>query len=321
MRKAGVDAGCAYTKVVAFDNNNQLIQLARPSIIVRGKSATDLQGNKAPSYLCEGQQWSVLEHSSKAEPTTMDNYPYSNQNTVLIHHALKAAGIHNDQIQLSTSIPLEHYFSDMDGNKQRKRQSIQKQVTDLSGQTLPQIDHRVTVPEGLAGWIDMCYSFNGQKLPDVPNGPVGLVDVGGRTTDLVVVNGLSVEDDTINTLSHGFLNIFEHLNELINQRFPDTGKFAIHTLDQAMEHKTIEIESGKVVDISELVSQSLNNFTHQLMDDVNRVLGSGKDLLGVCYFGGGVEHLRDVIVKQPKTFIPDNPQFANARGSLKAFWI
>ena len=104
MRKVAIDAGCAYTKVVAFDSNHNLVQKSIPSIVVRGKSTTSLDGSKAPSYMCEGQQWSIIESSTKARETRNDAYPYSDMNTVLIHHALRSAGITTSDIQISTSI-------------------------------------------------------------------------------------------------------------------------------------------------------------------------------------------------------------------------
>ena len=268
MRKVAIEAGCAYTKVAAFDNNNQLIESCIPSILVRGKSATDMAGNKAPSYWCNGQQWSVLTESPKNEPTDLDDYPYTDQNTVLMHHALRMAGIHNDEIELATCIPMEQYYSDMDGNIARKKQSVSQTVTDINGNSLTSFNHKITIPECVSGWVDMCYRIGGEMNPNVPHGQVGLVDVGGRTTDLVIVQGKQVMDDTISTLPHGYLGIFKNLNELINQRYSDTGKFAINVLDNALNKKRIEIETGKVVDISDLVDQSINNFSRQLMNDV-----------------------------------------------------
>ena len=323
MRKVAIEAGCAYTKVAAFDNNNQLIESCIPSILVRGKSATDMAGNKAPSYWCNGQQWSVLTESPKNEPTDLDDYPYTDQNTVLMHHALRMAGINNDEIELATCIPMEQYYSDMDGNIARKKQSVSQTVTDINGNSLTSFNHKITIPECVSGWVDMCYRIGGEMNPNVPNGQVGLVDVGGRTTDLVIVQGKQVMDDTISTLPHGYLGIFKNLNELINQRYSDTGKFAINVLDNALNKKRIEIETGKVVDISDLVEQSINNFSRQLMNDVNRILGGQQQLSGTCFFGGGVENesMRKIILEQPKTMIPKKPQYSNSRGALKAFWL
>lgn len=322
MRKVSLDAGCAYAKVVAFDNNRNLIQTCVPSIIVRGKSTTRLDGSKAPSYLCEGQQWSIVESSTKAQDTRLDTYPYSDMNTVLIHHALREAGITNDEVQISTSIPLADYYLKNEASKKAKRNSIQTAVTLMDGTQLPRLDHQVTIPEGLAGWIDLNFDFQGNPVPDMPTGDVGLVDIGGRTTDIVVVKpGLEIVDESIRTLPHGYLDVFEKLNELINIKYPESGQFAINTLDIAMRNKRIEVATGRDVSIDSEVDQCIKIFTSELMDDVNRVLGNGKQLSGTCYFGGGVEHIRGHIQSLPKVMIPDDPQFSNARGNLKAFYL
>ena len=89
----------------------------------------------------------------------------------------------------------------------------------------------------------------------------------------------------------------------------------------ALRDKTIEIASGKVVSIENEVNQCINTFTDELLEDVNNVIGNGKQLSGTCYFGGGIEHIRDRVKSLPKVFIPDEPQFSNARGNLKAFYL
>ena len=321
MRKVGVDAGCAYIKVVAFDDNNQLIKSATPSISVPGKPIIDMEGIKSLSYMCDGQQWSINSNSSKYKDTRFPDYPYDQQNTVLMHHGIQLAGIENDEIQLATCIPLNDYYNDMELNKARKRDACQKVVSSNDGIKLPTIQHRLTVPEGLSGWIDMCFNFNGDKKSGMPTNDVGLIDIGGRTTDIAVVRGLDIYADTISTIPLGYLDVMANLNELINAKYKDSGKFALSDLERALQEKKIEIASGKIEDIGNLADQAISIFTDSLFREISGVIGNAGQLSGTCYFGGGVFHIQDIIKKQEKVFIPEDPQFCNAIGALKAFKI
>lgn len=320
MRKVAIDAGCAYIKVVAFDNQNRVIQHAIPSILVEGEPTIDLEGNTSPTYRCEGAIWTAIESAHNPYNTRTDEYPYEPVNTVLMHHALAMVGISNDEIQVATSIPLNDYYKrDMKANKARKVKTVSLPVQSFDYTPLATMEAKIVVPEGLAGWIDMCYDYAGQQLPGVPVGQVGLVDIGGRTTDICVVEGLNVYGDTVETVRRGYLDVFDDINQMINNKYPDTKKFPVNTLDKALKTKQLEIETGKIIDISDEVQLALNTFTNGIMRDVNRQLGGDRQLAGTCFFGGGVEHIKDVIKERPLTFIPEDPQFANARGAMKAY--
>lgn len=320
MRKIAIDAGCAYIKVAHYDDINQIRTFSIPAIVSDEKPMVDLQGNESPSYLCEGSQWSIIESSTRFENTRFPDYPYSSINSVLMHHGIHRAGIKNPDIQLATSVPLHDYYFDMSNTKGRKRESVQRTVASVCGRTLPQINHHMTLPEGLAGWIDLCYDKDGNKKPNLPTGEVGLVDIGGRTTDIAVVHSMNISKESIDTVKMGYLDVMDHLNDLLNRRF-SSGQIAISALDRALRTKTIEVESGREEDISQEVGQVIHAFADKTMHEINIILGNRGNLSGTCYFGGGVEHIRDIIMKQPKVFIPENPQFSNVIGCLKAFRV
>lgn len=318
MRKIAIDAGCAYIKVAMFDDMNRVVTHSIPSIVSDEKPLVGLDGSESASYLCEGRQWSINPLSTRACDTRFPEYPYSSLNTVLMHHGLLKSGVRDPEIQLSTCIPLDDYYSDNRTARDRKRAAVQRQVTSVLGDSLPRISHRLTLPEGLAGWIDMCFDRDGKPKPGLPTGEIGLVDIGGRTTDLAVVQGTTnIYRDTIRTLDFGYLRVFGQLNELLASQF-GSGKFSPAVLDNALRTRQIEVESGHIEDIGKLVDQVIHAFADGLMHEINTIMGNRGQLSGTCYFGGGVEHIRDVIGK-PKVFIPKNPQYSNVIGCLKAF--
>ena len=130
---------------------------------------------------------------------------------------------------------------------------------------------------------------------------------------------MNISTESIDTVPLGYLDVMDQLNEELNIRFSDSGRFAISALDKALHTRQIEIQSGRVEDISEEVEKVLHAFADRTLQEINRILGNRGQLSGTCYFGGGVEHIRDIIKQQPKVFIPEQPQFSNVIGCLKAF--
>ena len=319
MRKIGADIGRSFVKVAYFDNNNQLIKRSVRSIAGTKGGTIDLHGNRSPGYYCEGQEWHIVESSADARDTTFSDYPYDSVNTVLLHHAIKSAGIKNDEIELSACIPLNDYYSARLENLARKKHAMTLPVFSVDMKPLAKIEHARTLPEALSGWIDVCFNFDGTPNGRMPSGDAGLVDIGGGTTDICVTNGLNIYSDSIATIPRGYLDVFKNLNKLINTKYPNSGKFPISVLDDALSSKQLEVEANRTVDISNEVKQALKMFSDETLRDVNRILGGDRNLMGTCFLGGGVYHIEKTIRAMPKIFIPDDPQFANAVGALKGF--
>ena len=321
MRKIGADVGCSFVKLAMFDNNNNLIKHAVRSVAVRGNGIKSLLGGQSVAYLCDGQEWHIVDSSPNAAPTDFDEYPYSNLNAVLLKHAIKDAGVLNDEISIAASLPLNDYFNNEEQSKEKKNRVIAKPVYCLNKDTPVLTTPGRIIPEAVAGFIDMFYGFDGKLKEGAPGGDVGLVDIGGRTTDLCVIRGLDVYTGTVTTLKRGYLNVCQDLNKLINVHYPATGEFSITDLDRALISRKMEIETGRVEDVDVLVQQAIAMFTEATLNDINRILGNHGQLSGTCFFGGGVKHMEQIIKQQKGVYIPADPQFCNAVGNLKSFRI
>ena len=73
-------------------------------------------------------------------------------------------------------------------------------------------------PEALSGWVDICIGADGEETEDTDR-PVGLVDIGGRTTDIAVaLPGFQIDPDFYRHFRYW---LFRHLREA--KRIPEQG--------------------------------------------------------------------------------------------------
>ena len=316
----GLDAGCAYIKIAYYDDSGAIVEKIIPALAKLGKSTVSMTQGTGVTYICDGEEWSINPDLNNTEDTRFPSYPYSGLNAVLSVHALLEAGFtDSDSLKVASGIPLNHYYDGADINQDKineKLKNFKRTLTRRGGGSLPSPDLKFIYPEALAGWVDICIGDNGEEIEEHAR-PVGLVDIGGRTTDIAVcLPGFQIDPDFTGTIDKGYLDVCEKLNEYLIREF-DTGSLSTSVLDASLRSKSIQLYRGQdAVDISEHVSNAVNYISNEILRDVERKL-KGEHLGGVCYFGGGAEHMRKRLQEKKNTFVPERPQFSNARGYLK----
>ena len=114
----------------------------------------------------------------------------------------------------------------------------------------------------------------------------------------------------------GCLDICEKLNEYLIAEY-QCGKIETVVLDHSLRSKKIKLFRNEELDISKHVQNAINYVCNEITRKGERLL-AGSSLAGTCYFGGGVEYMRENLEQGKNVFIPERPQFSNARGYLKA---
>ena len=318
----GLDAGCAYIKTAQFDGKGGIIEKSVLSLAKLGKSTIGMGSGTGITYLCDGEEWSINPDRMNSEDTRFPTYPYSILNTVLSYHALIEAGFTGkDKVHLSSGLPLDHFFdgADIDDNRisDKIQQFNRRSVEIRGGGDVPKARIENVYPEALSGWLDISLDNDGNDTEQQTR-PVGLVDIGGRTTDIaVVLPGFQIDPDFTSTINRGYLDVCGKLNEYLIREH-DCGTIETSVLDDALRTKEIQLVRGEMTDISEHCENAIGYVSGEIMREAERKLSRASHLVGTCYFGGGVEHMREQLSRGKSTFIPDRPQFSNARGYLKA---
>ena len=314
----GIDDGHAEIKLALPDGRMfKIASKARAGIAGVSAFGRVEEGQVDGGYETENQRFTVSEFVD-GEGTRFDEYPFSAINRVLIHHVLRLAGLGGRPVKIATGLPVSHYFQGSSPNYstiERKSKSIATAVVTTSGEATADIQASYVVPEGVAAWVDYSLGSDGSTANNVGR-PAAIVDIGGRTTDCVVVlPGWRVDHARSGTGNIGVLDLHESLRTRLCTQFA-INDIPTRTLEDAVKTGQVMMW-GKTISVAEHLSEAKKEIGEQILREVYRRIGRAADLEKVLFVGGGAtvfEHLKDSF---PNADAPEHPQFANARGMLK----
>ena len=322
MIHVGVDDGYRETKL-AWMENGTVRTLKIPSLLRAGAlGVSDLNGSLA-GYETEGETWTVGDFKD-GEETRFSGYPFSPLVRVLVHHGLVLAGFSGKDVTIGTGLPPRDAFLP-DGRKngeliERKIARFALPVRLRNGEEPARVQSHRVYTQGIGAVVD--FLFDGQTLRGL-SGPVGVVDVGGRTTDVAVVmageRGLAIDHARSGSENAGVMDILDDLSRGIRkkERIDD---ISLSALERALATGTIRLW-GRDRDVSELVAEARRRANERVGRIVSSRLGDGSDLETILFAGGGALALPDLMKRYPQAVTLPDPQFANARGFLKSLLV
>jgi plasmid segregation protein ParM len=316
----GLDDGYAYTKLVLPDGR----MFAIPSRARLGKANVtwiDSAEQRIFEYETEAQVFAVGEVDG--ESTEFDTYPFSGLNRAIVQHGLQQAGLEGHSVHAVSGLPVGSFYL-KDGSRReetltRKRTSLKQRVQPLDGRVSAGVAFHEVIPEALAAWYDhvIIESDDGVQLePERLHAPLAVVDIGGRTTDYVVVADQAVAHNSSGSLRCGMLDVKREVGEGIRARF-DLDVVRERTVEAAIQSGVVRL-FGKDQEVKELVQRAQRQLVERLHSETQRQLGRGAELERILFVGGGTlalaAHIQDWF---PNQAVAEHPAFANARGMLK----
>jgi plasmid segregation protein ParM len=222
-----------------------------------------------------------------------------------------------------SGLPVSSFYLKDGGQRleliERKRASLKQAVQPIDGRLPAAIAFHDVIPEALAAWYDHIISEanGGVQLEAERLGvPVAVIDIGGRTTDFVVVAEQAVRHDSSGSLRCGLLDLKRQVASAIRAKF-DLEELSERATDDAVRSGSVRL-FGKTHDVAELVRHARRELVERLHAETQRQLGRGAELERILFVGGGAvalaEDIRDWF---PNQTIAPHPAFANARGMLK----
>lgn len=331
VSQVGLDDGFAYTKVALADGRLVAVP-SRARMGVAGVTWIREETQRIFEYETEGSIYAV--GAVDGEPTQFDEYPGSALNRVIVQHALQQAGLAGRSIHVVSGLPVSSFYRD-DGQQRRqaiqtKRNSLRvpvepiftKNASQKSGQIRPlkiSIAFHDVIPEALAAWYDFVIVMTDEGVTldaDRVNAPIAIIDIGGRTTDYVVVQDQGIVHGSSGSLNRGMLNIKIRVASQIQAKF-DLNELGEQSIARAVETNRLRLH-GKDHDVSDLVAEAKRELVERLYAETRRKLGLGLELDRVLFVGGGSAALAgDIANWFPNQTIADHAAFANARGMLK----
>ncbi len=221
------------------------------------------------------------------------------------------------------SLPVGSFYH-RDGSRReaglaRKRDSLQLPVHPIDGRLPAAVAFHAVIPEALAAWYDQVITeADGgvQLAAERLQVPVAVVDIGGRTTDYVVVADQALPHAASGSLRCGLLEVQRAFTEVIRRRF-DLEVVSERAVAAAIDRGRVRL-FGQDHDIADLLKAAQRQLVEQLHAETQRLLGRGAELERILFVGGGAvalaAHIRDWF---PNQAVADHPAFANASGMLK----
>lgn len=320
--KVGIDDGASDTKIVVISPEGSVTQTSIPSRARAGVMGTTVIGEFGaaasvfPGYETEGTRYTVGDFRD-SETARFDDYPFSGMNRAIIAHALRCAGLGGMTLDIATGLPLSVFYrggSPDDVAIAAKKASLLKPVLALDGTDTFKVGANEVFPEGLAAFIDYAIDAKGNLRIDLESETVGIIDIGGRTTDMAVIARGAVDHARSGSENIGVLDLIEAMGLALAKELG--AAVPAYAIDKALRTRTITAW-GKKKDIGALIDDCAKNVLERIMREINRRMGSAVDIDRILLVGGGAKVFGPVASQYPHITIPEDPEFANARGFAK----
>lgn len=319
----GVDDGYAETKIV-LPSGRQFRMPSRAragehqNIILQGQQAATSFTYNTP----DGPY--VVGSITEADATAFDAYPTSPMNRVIVAHALRQAGVSgNERVSIATGLPVRRYYRRQKPAEeliQAKKQNLLKNdVESMDGVPLAQVVAHEVVAEGVAAWIDYVMVRTPEGELDIHHERarqrVGVIDIGGRTTDIAVVYDWEMDAARSSTIDIGMIAIRDAVKGSVEDQYD--ARLTDGQVIDGIEHGYIRLW-GKRVEIADHIARAQQSVVARIKAEALRCLGSASDLDQVIFVGGTVMALGSSVDGWfPQQTVGADPAFANARGLQK----
>ncbi len=321
-----IDDGYADTKVVTQSG----LSITIPSRVRTGAHALieavnqdveSFAGSNDASYQSEGRKFTVGRFI-QGEDTRFDGFHLSPLNRVIIHHALRAAGMGGKRVKIATGLPVGTFYRDgLPNNKliEDKRHNLKVPVTPVGTTLLPcaLVEQAYVCAQGVTAWIDFAMMEDGTPNAEYKaTAPIGVVDIGGRTTDCVVVlPPAQIDPSRTGTINVGALDVREALTTKICDAF-DIDTLPDQLAENALRTGKIRL-SGEEHDVTALKEDALLPQLTRVEDAILRFFGRGVDLERIIFVGGGADLMCRLTLPRKNAIVVAHAAYANARGMLK----
>lgn len=292
-------------------------------------------GSSGGAYETQEKRFTVAGSQSLLQTldTRMEGFPLSDLNRILVNHSLAACGLGDSPVYLITGLPVDQYYKNGAPNQEligQKIESLYKPVTRIGkGPGLAKIAGQSVISEAIAAFYDALIQPDGEFDAEIEaliaRRPVAVVDLGGKTTDIVVVaeNVSSVYKDQSGTKDIGVLQLLDQVAEQIKSEFGLNDNPPLPFVEEACRTKKYEL-FGEYVDVSHIIVAACGAYLERVKNFFVSKLRDGSSVGAVLFVGGGTALIQSALgteafasIYKGKRYIANEPEFANARGMWK----
>ncbi len=237
-----------------------------------------------------------------------------------IYHALVLAAMteltKGTRVELAIVSGLPIQFFERDKAKLKDRLLGEHKVSRAGRRAqLFTVSKAVVIPQGFGALCSLCLDEKGALVrADLANGRVGLIDVGGKTTNLLSVNRLAEVGRETASVNVGAWDVARAVRRYLADECPDL-EVRDHELIQAIQARRVKY-FGKPVDLSAVIAAAVAPLADQVIAEATQ-LWNGAAGLDVILVAGGGAHLVGPAVQRHfrhAQVIGNDPVYANAEG-------
>jgi len=316
MINGGIDVG--YYAVKAVSGNRRVMF---PSITgTPDKARFSLNGNSASIVLVSPQHVQVGE-GAVAQSRFLNRREDRGWIESQEWHTLALAALSEltsaklAELRLVSGLPVAFFKGDKDAVRDRLLGNHKLQREGRHAQTLRVVDCRV-IPQPFGALLTATLDNRGRIIDRaLATGTVGIIDVGGKTTNLLSVNKLAEISHETESVSAGAWDAVRAVRAWLSEHCPDLD-LRDHQVMDAIIARQVRYY-GAPVDLASMVEATLEPLANQVLAVASQLWNSGAALEAVLVSGGGALLLGPYICKHFRhARVVDDPVFANATG----FW-
>lgn len=348
-----IDVGFAELKVASYAvspsgfPSREIKTLVEPSMLERGGKRLSTFGSGARV----GRQYRTVEPDRSEEfwthrlgmrmpeDTRIPGYHTSPLNRGLVGHGLVRAAetgvipMHalETGVTVMTSVPVKQFLT-ADGamNKdylRHKRDWLTGGAVFFRGaddlEHPVRIDRHFVACQAIAAWFDYVTDESGEFVDARAQQEIGVVDIGGETTDFTVMvpvgEGHAIDANRSGSARTGVLLAVDELQQALSDRLNETIPTA---LARELLSRGVVSVRGREVRAPDLVKRVCGSLGARVVRDMARHFRGLEGMIQtskIIVVGGGAALLDQEMLKAdyPQVEFPAFPQFANARGMLR----
>lgn len=215
-----------------------------------------------------------------------------------------------------TGLPVNYYEV---GKEEVKTSFTGQHRVEIEGRTPQRIEVTTcrVIPQPFGAVLSLAMNDAG-KIVDkaLAEGPVGVIDIGGKTTNLLSVKGLNEVSKETSSINIGMWDAARAVRDYLVTKHPEI-ELRDHELMDAIRNREVWCFDERV-DLTKIVSEVIDNMAHTIISTATQLWHGGARLRAILIAGGGAYVLGEQIKNEFRhARIVDDPRFANATGYFK----
>jgi len=266
----------------------------------------------------------LAERQSLVKQYTLDQEKLISEFVKIL--ALSALGLlvnEIDSVSVVTGLPVSYYRRDA-----KKVQELLRGYHKIEYLSLDKKDRErrlnitkvKVIPQPMGSVFNLLLDDKGKvNNKKIVSQKIGIVDIGFRTTDFVLLDHLRYIERGSSTTDNGMSKCFSLIANKLRQK---TGvNVELYRLYQAIFSGSIKIR-GKEYNITNLKNKVYSHFASQIVNDINRIWENDWDIDLIVLTGGGAKELMEYLkpLIEGNVILVENksdPRLNNVKGYLK----